>query len=302
MGPPSDLFAELSRWRAKAKQRGKVTHFNSNIIPDWLNAEVVAAQETVGVEAFSFLKQTPLDVRMAAERCIKRKVQKILEAYKERAAQSVQRGELFDYDGMADELRAAIEPELASLVVDNTLRLSVETGISFDPAIINTEAVRWARDYSFEWVTGITNTTRNQLQEVVSAFVQTPGMTIGDIEALIEPAFGPVRAEMIAVTETTRAYSEATNKLQGLLRAELPELTPTRIWATANDALVCIICGPLEGAPESEWINEFPQGPPGHINCRCNTTITFAAPERIEAEFRERQAEREAWLREQGNA
>ena len=57
MGPPPGLFAELSRWKAKAERRGKQTHFNSNIIPDWLNAEVLAAQEAVGVEgAFSFLK------------------------------------------------------------------------------------------------------------------------------------------------------------------------------------------------------------------------------------------------------
>ena len=71
MGPPSDLFAELSRWRDKATKRGKVCTFTSDIIPDWLNAEVMAAQEAVGPEgAFSFLKQTPLDVRMAAERLL----------------------------------------------------------------------------------------------------------------------------------------------------------------------------------------------------------------------------------------
>ena len=299
MGPPPGLFAELSRWKAKAERRGKVTHFNSDIIPDWLSAEVLAAQEAVGVEgAFSFLKQTPLDVRMAAERRIKRKVQAVLKEYEQRAAPAIQRGEAIDYDGMANELRAAVEPELSALVVDNTLRLSVETGIGFDPAVINTEAVRWARDYSYELVRGITDTTRNQLSEVISAFTQTPGMTIGDIERMIAPTFGSVRAEMIAVTETTRAYSEATNKLQGLLRAEVPQLEPVRVISTANDELVCGICGPLEGAPESEWAQEYPNGPPFHINCRCSSSLTFAAPERIEAEFRERQAERDAYLRE----
>ena len=301
MGPPPDLFAELSRWKAKAIQRGKVTNFNSSIIPDWLNVEVVAAQEAVGAEAaFSFLKQTPLDVRMAAERRIKRKVQAILKERRAQAARAIGQGEQFDYEGLADELRAAVQPELSALMVDNALRLSVEVGIGFDPAIINTEALRWAREYTYEWVTNLTATTRRQLQEVVSAFVETPGMTIGDIESLIEPAFGPVRAEMIAVTETTRAYSMATNEMAELLRAETPELPVTKVWNTMMDEYVCEICGPIEGAPEEVWAQDFPRGPPAHVNCRCSTSISFGTEEQIGAGFAQRQAEREAWLREQG--
>jgi len=301
MGPPPDLFAELSRWKAKAIQRGKVTHFNSDIIPDWLNAEVVAAQEAVGVEgAFSFLKQTPLDVRMAAERRIKRKIQAILKERQAQAARAIEQGEQFDYEGLADELRAAVQPELSSLMVDNALRLSVEVGIGFDPAIINTEALRWAREYSYDLVRGLTDTTRRQLQEAVTSFVQTPGMTIGDIESLIGPAFGPVRAEMIAVTETTRAYSMATNEMAELLRAETPELAVTKVWNTMMDEYVCQICGPIEGAPEEVWAQDFPSGPPAHVNCRCSTSISFGTEEQIGAGFAQRQAGREAWLREQG--
>jgi len=301
MGPPSDLFAELGRWRSKAEKRGKTTHFNSDIIPDWLNAEVVAAQGAVGPEAaFSFLKQTPLDVRMAAERRIKAKIAVILKERKAQAARAIEQGEPFDYEGMADELRAAVQPELSALMVDNALRLSVEVGIGFDPAIINTEALRWAREYSYDLVRGLTDTTRRQLQEAVTSFVQTPGMTIGDIESLIEPAFGPVRAEMIAVTETTRAYSMATNEMAELLRVETPELAVTKVWNTMMDEYVCQICGPIEGAPEGVWVRDFPSGPPAHVNCRCSTSISFGTEEQIGAGFAQRQAEREAWLREQG--
>ena len=301
MGPPPDLFAELSRWKAKAIQRGKVTNFNSSIIPDWLNAEVVAAQEAVGVEgAFSFLKQTPLDVRMAAERRIKRKVQAILKERKAQAARAIEQDEPFDYEGMADELRAAVQPELSALMVDNALRLSVEVGIGFDPAIINTEALRWAREYSYDLVRGLTDTTRRQLQEAVTSFVQTPGMTIGDIESLIEPAFGPVRAEMIAETEVTRAYSESTNELQRMIQQEVPELEVTRVFRTMADELVCGICGPLEGAPESVWAAQYPGGPPLHVRCRCEEQLSFRSQEALQADYGTRQAEREAYLREQG--
>jgi len=299
VGRPENLIAELTRWRDKAVKRGKVTTFNSDIIPDWLSAEIVAAQEAVGPEAaFSFLKQVPLSVRMAAERRIRNKVQEALEKYKRRAAQAVRRGEQFDYDGMADELRAAVLPELRELVLDNTLRLSVDTGITFDPAILNTEALRWAREYSYDLVRGLTETTRSQIAEAISAFVGTPGMTIGDIEALIEPSFGRVRADMISVTEVTRAYSRATNELTDMLRTQTPEMVITRVNNTMNDELVCQICGPLEGAPESEWPSQ--DGPPWHPNCRCGTSIRFETPEQLAEQFGARQAEREAWLRERG--
>jgi len=267
VGPPEGLFAELSKWRDKATKRGKTTLFTSDIIPDWLNAEIVAAQEAVGpAEAFSFLKQTPLSVRMAAERRIRTKVQDILEKRKRAAAQAVRRGESFDYEGLAGELRAAVLPELSSLVLDNALRTSVETGISFDPAIINQEALRWAREFSTEWAQGLSETTRKQLQEAMAAFVQTPGMTLGDVESLIEPAFGRGRAEVIAETETTRAYAMGTNNVEDLIRREAPDLTTTQVWNTMQDELVCRICGPLEGAPKSEWerLGAPASGPPAH--------------------------------------
>jgi hypothetical protein len=267
MGPPPGIYAELARWRDKATKRGKATDFNSDIIPGWLHDELFEVQKVYGPDAtFSFLKQVPLSVRMKAEREIKRKIQAILSKYESRAARAIRRGEEFDYAGMADELRAAVMPEISNLVLDNALRLSVDTGISFDPSILNTEALRWAREYSFDLVRGLTNTTRNQISEATAAFIQTPGMTIGDITKLIQPAFGPVRSEMIAITETTRAYSMATNEIQALLQAETPELTVTRVLTTQQDELVCPVCGPLEGAPESEWIGRFPEGPPLHPN------------------------------------
>lgn len=299
MGPPPGLFKELARWRDKAVKRGAATDFTSDIIPGWLHDELLEAQKTFGPEVtFSFLKQVPLSVRMKAEREIRRKIQKILAKYQERAARAIRRSEEFDYEGMADELRSAVMPELSALVLDNTLRLSVAMGITFDPAVLNSEALRWAREYSYDLVRGLTETTRNQLREATSAFVQTPGMTIGDISKLIEPAFGPVRADMIAITETTRAYSQATNELAGLLRQETPELTITKVNNTMQDERVCPICGPLEGAPESEWPS--PDGPPWHVRCRCSSSIRFETPEQLAEEFTARQEAREAWMRERG--
>ena len=305
MGPvpdrPEGLFAELGRWRDKAAKRGRVTPFESDIIPDWLNAEIVAAQEAVGPDAaFSFLKQVPLSVRMAAERRVQSKITGILAGRKREALQAAREGRAFDYEGLAEELRAAIEPELAELAVDGTMRLSAETGISFDPAIINEQAVRWAREYSFDLVQGLTNTTRNQIREVTAAFLETPGMTVGDVQALLEPGFGEDRAQMIAETELTRANAESTNETQRLLRQDVPELETTRIVNTQQDELVCPVCGPLEGAPESVWGSQYPNGPPFHPRCRCDLSLSFETQGQLDTEFGERQTERERWLRAEG--
>jgi hypothetical protein len=301
MGPPPGLFAELSRWRDKATKRGRPCDFNSDIIPEWMAAEIKAAMDAVGVEAaFSFLKQVDWEARRQAERRIKRKIQAIMKEYQDKAQQAVERGQQFDYAGMADELRAAIQPELAQMVVGEALSVSADVGIIFDPAIINTEALRWAREYSYELVTGLTNTTRDQISQVMQSFVETPGLTQGDITKLLEPAFGQVRAELIATTEATRAYSAATNEIQR--QVNQTGLQMVRIWQTQNDELVCDICGPLNQRPEADWIAEHPEGPPAHPGCRCGTTLT-AAPEDV---IRERVAEaeriREQMLREMGNA
>jgi len=98
-------------------------------------------------------------------------------------------------------------------------------------------------------------------------------MTEAQLEALIAPAFGPVRAQMIAVTETTRAYSQASNLYQQLL-AETGFET-VRVWRTRHDERVCPVCGPLEGVTENAWPPNLQSGPPAHVNCRCWTVLEY---------------------------
>ena len=130
-----------------------------------------------------------------------------------------------------DELRAAMGPELAAIMTQRSLELTAETGITFDAAVISEEALGWARDYNYRLVTGLTDTTRKLVQQSVSTFVETPGMTRRDLESLLAPAFGENRASMIAVTEVTRAYSQATNQHQQMLRDEYG-LEMRRFWQT----------------------------------------------------------------------
>lgn len=77
--------------------------------------------------------------------------------------------------------------------------------------------------------------------------------------------FGPSRAEGVAVTETTNAQTAgAAAGIEATVG-----LSPDDLWWTAQDDLVCIICGPLHGTPRSEWSAYFPTGPAAHPRCRC---------------------------------
>jgi len=298
MGPPPGLFAELARWRDKATRRGRDCTFTSDIIPDWLCEQVKTAIELVGVgDAFRFLKASE-PTRDQLERRMTRDVGAVLDEFSEEAALAVEAGTHPDYQSLQEGLRLAILPLLIGIATEQAMRVSVSTGVSFDPAVINVRAAQWARSYSYELISGLTETTRNVVSEAISSFIETPGMTLGDIHTMLEPAFGKVRAEMIATTEVTRAYSAATNETQQLLNET--GLQMRRVWHTRNDELVCPICGPLNGQPEEHWIAEFPTGPPAHPRCRCDEGLSAFSEEFHRGEAVELAKQREAFLREQG--
>ena len=220
-----------------------------------------------GVEdAFRFLKQTD-EARLTVERRLQRDVQAVFDEYSPSILAAVQEKREPDYEELEGALAAVLVPFFVSQFVEEALATSVSVGIAFDPAIINTHALEWARSYSYELIKGLTETTRQVVSNAISAFIETPGMTQADLAKLIEPAFGKVRATMIATTETTRAYSAATNEIQQLVNQT--GLQMERVWHTRNDELVCEICGPLNETAEDVWSGEFPDGPPAHVNCRC---------------------------------
>lgn len=144
--------------------------------------------------------------------------------------------------------------------------------LDLDFALINKRALAKARQYTYELVKGITATTRDTLQRVISAFVETPGMTIGDVVNSLP--YSEERALRVAVTEITRAYSTAAQDAAADLKEKYPDVRVTKTWFTNNDDLVCEICAPLNGVEidqDEQFGGEF-DGPPGHVSCRCFTS------------------------------
>lgn len=165
----------------------------------------------------------------------------------------------------------------------NSVTSSIGFGLGVDWALADVAAADFVRGYAFDLVTGINTTTASRLRGVLVDWIEKGG-DLDDLTASIRPIFAnePAtarieaifnvdRARMIAETEATRAYAEG--KVAGYSASGLADYPPERkppddshvrcrcdvtlerqpngewhwIWLTANDELVCSICGPLHG-------------------------------------------------------
>jgi len=272
-------LSDLRRWRSKAGKRGAGVAFESAAIPPHVASALRTALDLVGQDAFLFLRAQDAS-RDEVEARLRRKIEKVLKEHFAPFLDAILDRQNPAYDELRDDLFAAAGPALAAIAAEEALRLAAEVGVQFDPAIINQAAVEWARRYGFNLVTGLTDTTRQAVSQAVEQFVATPGMTREALEELLSPTFGPVRAEMIAVTEVTRAYSAATSQYQVMLSESGIEMV--RYWQTRNDEIVrrCPICWPLHNQPESKWRAQFPDGPPAHTRCRCWTVLRYTKRKR----------------------
>jgi len=160
--------------------------------------------------------------------------------------------------------------------------LSAVKAIGIDWEQANEAAMEWARTYTYDLVTGINATTRDKVSTGVQRFFADTGRTRGDLEADLAPWFGSMRAEMIAVTEVTRASAEGA--ISTVQIAKDSGFDMVAIWHTNRDELVCTtMCAPLDDKPEDEWA-ELTKGlvngpPPAHPRCRCWITHRWNEPE-----------------------
>lgn len=166
------------------------------------------------------------------------------------------------WDEAGADFQDKVRPFLDRLFVDQaqTVLTSLPIGVNWN--LINERAANWASQYTYELVSGINDTSRQYLQDAVSRYYRD-AQTIGELEDSLMGAFGPVRSEMIAVTEITRASSQGEHALVEEVRAQGIQMR--EIYNTNNDELVCPICAPMN---QKEITNED-QRPPLHPRCRC---------------------------------
>ena len=121
--------------------------------------------------------------------------------------------------------------------------------------------------YELAW--DLNETSQQMMIEALQRFMQTPGMTMGDLREGLANIYGEERANRIAVTEVTRAYVQGAHIGAEQLRSTGWDVR--EIWRTSNDDLVCEICGPLNNADVTNG-----DRPPAHPNCRCAVEVEIA--------------------------
>ncbi len=179
------------------------------------------------------------------------------------------------WTGETTRMMGSVSPALTEVYVAAALTIMESQPIGMEIGLLTNSAAEWSRNYSFKLVKGINATSQKYLQREIG-YALEQGLGVGDITARLATTYGPVRAEMIAITETTRAG------IQGQ-RAFISELEALGVrmqsyWLTARDEIVakCPICFPLEGVERKGGMYLNPDsgisydGPPAHPRCRCD--------------------------------
>jgi hypothetical protein len=180
-----------------------------------------------------------------------------------------------DDDDMAELIRLLTKQAQSGVAL-----FGAGVALPINYTMTNLEAAEWARKYAYTLVKDIDATTVDVLRKAITAFVETPGFTIGDLMDLLP--FDEERALRVAVTEVTRAYAQGQVIAGEQMRDEFPDVPVKKRWFTNNDYTdgktgLCDLCAPLDGV-EVDLAENFydPAGdeyldgnPPYHPNCRC---------------------------------
>ncbi len=182
-----------------------------------------------------------------------------------------------------DRLWAELRPAWREIVAENATAMAVRLGA--DDAMwnaINERMLSWVdEDYvsadaaHVGSIPGLNLTSRTQFGQAFTQWqrgeleIGTTAQGLPQLTQALEPVFGPARAEVIAVTETTRVIVES----QRAASEADPAITHYR-FLSAADEIVCPICGPNHGAVIEKRSAGFTTAagrmfPPLHPRCRC---------------------------------
>lgn len=130
-----------------------------------------------------------------------------------------------------------------------------------DEAQVSAASISQYQFFRDDVLAGIMNTTREQADAIYDDWLENGNGDIALLGVLLAPLFSDARAESIAITETTRAFSAGN----ALLWSIVGVISSYR-WNTQRDERVCPYCAPLDGRifPMSSSVR-----PPRHPNCRC---------------------------------
>jgi hypothetical protein len=192
----------------------------------------------------------------------------------------------------SSETRVAITPILEQIFIESAREAAAQyPTLAVNWTLVNAQAATWASGYSFDLVKLIDGTTRDGLQQAVSAYFKT-AETMGDLRAAlaqfvptIQDTLGRTlysvnRAGMIATTEVTRAAWQGEQIWKAEIKRDNSRAQFDSIWQTNKDEIVarCPICFYLQDVRKVAGWYVVPKGPrqgqrfrgqPAHPRCRC---------------------------------
>jgi HK97 family phage portal protein len=281
---PADAEAKNAEWALLAKKierriktgRDPKTSFDSALIPiDRIDAVMERCYKGMTVADVHEIIQAikaPVDDMTPDELRIYNRIIKEMRAKGQQWAKDIA-NEKTPETSLREIIKPVLDTELNTTMGKRIDRIGTQFGIPMDTGDQSRYIQDWLLDYTPKTTAKIDQTTADRIKPIIEMFRTTSGMTIQDIEAAVLPLSDPVRAKMIAITETTRASSQATTSYKDYLAQRGIQMI--RVWNTENDEIVkkCPICYPLNGKTEDVWGSEFPDGAPAHVNCRCDTSL-----------------------------
>jgi len=183
------------------------------------------------------------------------------------------------WQGEDDLLWASVGEDLRSIAIDRAVSASVALGDDSLWQLVNEEVLSWVDDYyvnsdagNFGSIPNLNETSKNAFAQAFRDWQRGELATAGYRDGLpeliraLEPTFGAVRVEAIAVTEYTRIASQAE-----LAAGNANPDIEGWIYSTANDSRVTELCRSGEGAIMLKGEDTFSDGkgpPPRHVRCR----------------------------------
>jgi hypothetical protein len=267
------LLAKKIERRLKGGRDPKTSFDSAHLTADEIDAVMHQCYKGMTVEEVHNIiveVKAPTDDMTPEERRLYNRIVAQMNKRGQEWASAVARGDVVD-PTLDDIIRPSLQVELGRTMTTGMTNLGVRYGPQMDPGRIGEVTQDWLSEYVPDRSKEIDATSRRILESVVAQYRVTPSMTKQDIADALSGSYDKSRAQSIAITETTRAASQAVASYQNHL-GNLGFRTE-RFWTTDNDDLVCATCGPLHNKSEDVWLADYPEGPPAHPRCRCATSI-----------------------------